>query len=336
MSRYKRSAFTLIEMLVVIAIVVTLMGLLLPAIQKAREAANRAKCQSNLRQIGLAATQCHDQYRRLPPLFGVYGGKGTAAGFVSLNNPTGAYPASLFFHILPYVEAKSAYDRIPPFFDYSMGMMMMAPDPIFGPPSAVNSATGCSAMLTVPVYVCPSDSSGAVSGTWTDSMGNAWAVTNYAANFLVFGAPGSPSIPAAFQGLGRLPDSVPDGTSQTIFFTEKLAVCNSAGGAQGGSLWSWPPAFPDATNNFAAVVGFAPGSAGPPLYANYGLYQQQPIPGACDPYLAQTPHTGGINVCLGDASVRSVTGNVTAATWRAALTANSGTPADVLGPEWND
>src|SRR4051794_37454374 len=127
-----RPAFTLIEMLVVIAIIVTLMGLLLPAIQKAREAANRTKCQSNLRQLGLAAIQCHDAFKRLPPVFGVYGGKSTARGLVNLNNPTGAYPASAFYHLLPYVEQKGAYDRLPPFFDYGMGMMMMAPDPLFG------------------------------------------------------------------------------------------------------------------------------------------------------------------------------------------------------------
>jgi prepilin-type N-terminal cleavage/methylation domain-containing protein/prepilin-type processing-associated H-X9-DG protein len=329
MIRHKRSAFTLIEMLVVIAVIITLMGLLLPAIQKARESANRTKCQSNLRQLGLAATLAAGTYgQRLPPLFGTYGGRATAAGLVNLNNPTGAYPASVFFHLLPYVEQKSAYDRIPPIFDYGMGMMTMAPDPIFGPLSPL----GCSAMVTVSVYVCPSDSSGAINGTWTDSMANAWGITNYAANFLVFGAPGNPNVPAAFQGVSKLPDSIPDGTSQTILFAEKFAVCNNAA-VQGGSLWSWPPAFMDATNNYAAVVGFSPGSPG---FANFGFFQRQPVPGACDPYLAQSAHTGGINVCLADGSVRCVTANVTPATWKAALTANSGTPADLLGPDWID
>src|SRR5436305_421879 len=111
----KRRGFTLIEMLVVIAIIVTLMGLLLPAIQKARESANRTKCQSNLRQIVLATIQAHDTYKRLPPLFGTYGGKGIAytAGVGAPGTP---YAASAMYHILPYVEAKGVWDRLPPVF----------------------------------------------------------------------------------------------------------------------------------------------------------------------------------------------------------------------------
>jgi prepilin-type N-terminal cleavage/methylation domain-containing protein/prepilin-type processing-associated H-X9-DG protein len=324
-----RRAFSLIEMLVTIAIITTLMGLLLPAIQKARESANRTKCQSNLRQLGLAAIQAHDTYKRLPPVFGVYGGK---AKYTNLwfNTPT-PYGASALYHLLPFVEAKAAYDRLPPlFYNPGNGAALITPVTAPNPPFNVDplAAAGSAADVPVAVYGCPSDSSGAVGGRWNDGGlfgGKDWGVSNYAVNGLVFA-----------NGTARLPDSIPDGVSQTVFFTEKLVVCNN-GFLTGGSLWSFPPGYPNpALYNFGAAFPLVAPTPASPLYV---LWNQQPPPGTCDPRNAQSAHTGGINVCMGDGSVRTVTLNVSPQSWTAVLTPNSAPIygiTDVVDSTWAD
>src|SRR5882724_5946534 len=102
----KRSAFTLIELLVVIAIIALLMALLLPAIQKVREAANKMLCGSNLRQIAIASHNYHNDYNKLPP-----GVLGSAAA-----NPLPLFQnvsyAGVLALLLPYLEADNIYKQI--------------------------------------------------------------------------------------------------------------------------------------------------------------------------------------------------------------------------------
>ena len=92
----RRSGFTLIELLVVIAIIAILIGLLVPAVQKVRESANRTQCTNNLKQLGLAAHNYHDTLKHLPPAIGYYPPAAGAFG-------------TYLFHLLPYVEQDDLY-----------------------------------------------------------------------------------------------------------------------------------------------------------------------------------------------------------------------------------
>jgi prepilin-type N-terminal cleavage/methylation domain-containing protein/prepilin-type processing-associated H-X9-DG protein len=129
-----RRGFTLIELLVVIAIIAILIGLLLPAVQKVRDAAARMKCQSNLKQLGLALHNYHDVNNKLPP--------GAEAAVFPKPNPTGNTTTfagtTWLVYILPYVEQDPLYKL------YNFGAAYN---------NAANLAVG---NVKVPVYLCPS------------------------------------------------------------------------------------------------------------------------------------------------------------------------------------
>src|SRR5262245_37041979 len=98
--RKDRRGFSLVELLVVLAIIVLLLGLLLPAVFKARSAADAIKCSNNLRQLGMASDNCHEVNGKFPTGLGWFAGEG----------PPGAY-GTFFFHLLPYLEAGNVYDE---------------------------------------------------------------------------------------------------------------------------------------------------------------------------------------------------------------------------------
>ncbi len=98
--RNRRAAFTLVELLVVIAIIGVMVGLLLPAVQAAREAARRMSCSNNMKQIGLGIQMYHDAYRYLPPL-----------SFTLQNSALTNRPASWIVRILPFIEQNAAYEQ---------------------------------------------------------------------------------------------------------------------------------------------------------------------------------------------------------------------------------
>src|SRR5947199_2403514 len=214
-----RRAFTLIELLVVIAIISVLIGLLLPAVQKVGEAANRTSCTNNLKQIGLALHHYHDVFKRLPY------GKSPVYG-----NPPGApvYARwSTHSQILPYLEQDNLYRNINFQFPPETPDMSTPDMPDYmlpwQNPGRVNAAA-CRTQL--PVFLCPSDPTD-VSADWPGQ-------TNYAGNqgtaFLCDLCESQPSTmdPGQrpngvfyFMSKVRLTDLV-DGTSQTALFSEKL------------------------------------------------------------------------------------------------------------------
>src|SRR5262249_30831271 len=144
--RTRQRAFTLIELLVVIAIIGVLIGLLLPAVQKVREAANRTKCTNNFKQIGLAFHNYHDAYSKLPnALLQQWNGSGADGTVFGPNSPN--RDITTFWHlIMPFMEQDPLYKLgtrdNPQIVNDSMRMWCGLP--IFG-------------SVSVPMYVCPSD-----------------------------------------------------------------------------------------------------------------------------------------------------------------------------------
>jgi prepilin-type N-terminal cleavage/methylation domain-containing protein/prepilin-type processing-associated H-X9-DG protein len=309
----RRSAFTLIELLVVIAIIAILIGLLLPAVQKVREAAARMQCENNLKQIGVALHDYHSAYGKLPP-------GSTPQGFTVVSQ------------ILPFMEQDNVYNQI----------NLNAP--------ANSAANAGPTGVAIKILLCPSDRTSQLPA---GQGGNNYFANYGAEPLFFQNTGTANGVFGLREPNGgiKLTD-VTDGTSNTAAFSElRKGDFNNAvyspqdwlNASKAGSpttvdqayticqsidptdlSYQWLSAGGEWLNDNA--TGTAYSHCAPPNSRNCGFPANLRF---C--INANSDHTGGVNVLLCDGSVRFVTNSISLTTWRALGTRAGG---EVLGSDW--
>ena len=165
--RVRRSGFTLIELLVVIAIIAVLIGLLLPAVQKVRDAAARMSCSNQMKQLGLAVHDFHDTAGTLPPISAPCSSFYDPACYTPPNAPFGANMYTMLHYLLPHIEQTNLHNSL-----------------------VVGTPDGTRPLTVVKAYICPADvtNSGGKALTFAGGAQD-FAVSSYGGNNYVFGDP---------------------------------------------------------------------------------------------------------------------------------------------------
>jgi len=345
--------FTLIELLVVIAIIAVLVGLLLPAVQKVREAAARMQCSNNQKQIGLALANAEGTYGKLPPLCGPYP-SGTLwkndSGDPALSN--GPPWNTTFFWILPFIEQNAMYANSSAKASPGCGAMAGY--------QAWSANTGTpAAQIAVKTYVCPTDPGASPNPATNVSLGNqgwtSWefetsGLTSYAANAQVFGVTdntGWMNGSTDWQSKRNFSNGFQDGTSNTITVAEKLAQCGTVNsdfnanitpnppGMLSANAWAWWQIQQPSQPVFACTMPRSLG-AGQPMQpvgvasvwqnpSNYKTtYNASTNPQGCDFYRATSMHTGVMNAVFADGSVHALSASIQPSIWWALCTPAGG------------
>ena len=317
MNQHKRRGFTLIELLVVIAIIAVLIALLLPAVQAAREAARRSQCVNNLKQIGLGVMNYESSNISLPP--------GTK--FQDLG--------TWCMFILPFIEQGSIYNTYNWIGDY--GTSPTSGDYSLRYGGAVNTTATTTRIAT---YSCPSDTrsaplNGIPSYNYVANYGNtAITVVNKTTStapapayngFTYSGAPFSDILIGAVTLA-----SVTDGMSNTMFHAECVEGQDGPNGAldlRGFINW-WEGAFFE--------TSLTPNTSQPDQMSASGYcvssYQgNPPCVGSTTGnfvHASRSRHPGGVNVLMGDGSVRYIKNSISIYTWQALSTSRGGEVVD--------
>jgi prepilin-type N-terminal cleavage/methylation domain-containing protein/prepilin-type processing-associated H-X9-DG protein len=305
----RRRGFTLIELLVVIAIIAILIGLLLPAVQKVREAAARMKCSNNLKQWALAMHNYHDVFGRFP--------------VGATNNSATTVRQTWVRFLWPYIEQSVLTQKDNP------------TQPFYLPPCTIGNTLNGLTGAKVPLYYCPTDN-----GADLDSP-NAYSQRrrgNYVVNWgnVKYDTPppaGVGMAPFAHLGGNRsTPEvtrmtSISDGTSNTLMMSETLMAWSHDDNDWRGDIQN-----DDGVFKFMTLT--TPNSSAPDV-SNWAIPTGDPLmpvsTAGAEYSAARSRHTGGVNAALCDGSVRFVSNTVSLYTWQALGTMNGG---EVLGSDW--
>jgi prepilin-type N-terminal cleavage/methylation domain-containing protein len=344
----RRKGFTLIELLVVIAIIAILIGLLLPAVQKVREAANRSRSSSNIRQIAIAIANFDSNFGKFP-----------SATDWGPGAPTGFGVCSLHFQILPYIEGSTIHQV------YQQN----------NPQTAYNATGACGKIFRA--YMSPADPSApdglsnggeavtapGATAPFQASFTGTYATASYVVNGMLF-----------VSGAGF--KTMVDGSANTIAVAERYQVCKTGnGGTQAtaagpdkftywgmGAYSGQAAAFAlkPATGTNIPIQSTNPNIMFVPKDSLSGLttaqgywanapattvvYSSATINGApggfqvaprgtivCDARVPNTPHTGGMLVAMGDGSGRSVNPSISPLTFWSVVTPSGN---EVIGTDW--
>ena len=303
-----RRGFTLIELLVVIAIIAILIGLLLPAVQKVREAAARMKCSNNLKQWTLAMHSYHDANGQLP--------------MGCQNNPRQTW----VMYLWPYVEQTALANMVAPVSQQQFYL----PNATIG--NTLNGACGA----YVSTYYCPSDNGSdlnAPDAYYQRRRGN-YAVNWGATGMDTTPAPGQQAPFGEINGNRATPQKtnlvqIKDGTSNTLMMSEVLMAKSSDDNDWRGDIQN-----DDGEFKFMTIT--TPNSTAPDvIYSGWFQPSTDPltpaVAGSPEYYAARSRHIGGVNASLCDGSIRFCRNTISQVTWQAAGTIQGG---EVLGSDW--